>query len=76
MTSYRNIRLRPRVLKGNTLIDTTTTILGQKVSTPILVAPTAMQKMAHHDGEIATARGFSFNQSIISLIKKKKKIKP
>jgi (S)-2-hydroxy-acid oxidase len=39
-----------------------TTILGEKIDFPICVAPTAMQKMAHPDGEIATAKG-SFSAS-------------
>lgn len=30
---------------------------------PIAIAPTAMQRMAHPDGELATARG-KFNDSI------------
>lgn len=31
-------------------IDMTTTVLGFSVSMPIMIAPTAMQKMAHPDG--------------------------
>lgn len=31
-------------------IDTATTVLGYKISMPIMVAPTAMQKMAHVEG--------------------------
>jgi len=37
--------------------DTTTTILGQRVSMPILVAPTAFHALVHAEGEVATARG-------------------
>jgi 4-hydroxymandelate oxidase len=33
-----------------------TTVLGERVSMPILVAPTAFHRMAHQDGELATAR--------------------
>ena len=33
-----------------------TTVLGNEISMPIGIAPTAMQKMAHQDGECATAR--------------------
>ena len=33
-----------------------TTILGNEVSMPIGIAPTAMQRMAHPDGECATAK--------------------
>lgn len=32
------------------------TVLGAEVSMPILVAPTAYQRLAHDDGELATAR--------------------
>lgn len=33
-----------------------TTVLGQEISTPIMVAPMAFQRLAHPDGELATAR--------------------
>jgi 4-hydroxymandelate oxidase len=36
--------------------DTSTTVLGTPVAFPILVAPTAMQRMAHREGELATSR--------------------
>ena len=34
-----------------------TTILGARISFPVCIAPTASQKMAHPDGEIANAKG-------------------
>ncbi|CAN0502589.1 unnamed protein product [Ectocarpus sp. 12 AP-2014] len=37
------------------MVDTSTTVLGQKISSPICIAPTAMQRMAHDSGECATA---------------------
>lgn len=37
--------------------DISTVILGNKISMPLGVAPTAMQKMAHPDGECANAKG-------------------
>ena len=33
-----------------------TTVLGNEISMPIGIAPTAMQRMAHPDGECATAK--------------------
>ncbi|KVI10570.1 Aldolase-type TIM barrel [Cynara cardunculus var. scolymus] len=42
---------QPRILIDVSKIDMTTTILGFKVSMPILIAPTAMQKMAHPEGK-------------------------
>jgi len=38
-------------------IEMRTTVLGTPVSMPILVAPTASHKLAHPEGECATARG-------------------
>lgn len=56
MSSDR-LKLCPRVLREVSNIDMSTTVLGEKIEFPICVAPTAMQKMAHYDGEIATAKG-------------------
>ncbi len=49
-------RLRPRYLRGPEAPDPSTTVLGVPVSFPLLVAPWAYQRMAHPDGEFATAR--------------------
>ena len=46
------VRLRPRILIDVTKVDLTTHVLGYRLSMPILVAPTAMQKMAHPEGGI------------------------
>ncbi|EHY59334.1 hypothetical protein HRR83_001393 [Exophiala dermatitidis] len=56
MTAYRRYRIRPRVLRDISSIDTSTVVFGTRVSVPFGVAPTAMQCLAHEDGEIATAR--------------------
>src|SRR5947209_12538647 len=48
--------LRPRVLVGVEKIDLSTTVLGQPIPFPIAVAPTAFHRLAHPDGELATAR--------------------
>ena len=57
VAAFSRIRLRPRVLIPMDRVSTATTVLGTPVSSPLLVAPTAMQRMAHPDGEEATARG-------------------
>jgi (S)-2-hydroxy-acid oxidase len=44
------------VLRDVSVIDTTVSIFGHKNAFPMGVAPTAMQRLAHGDGEIATAR--------------------
>jgi 4-hydroxymandelate oxidase len=55
--AWDRIRLRPRVLRDVSVVDTATTILGAPVATPVAIAPTAYQRLAHPDGEVATARG-------------------
>jgi isopentenyl diphosphate isomerase/L-lactate dehydrogenase-like FMN-dependent dehydrogenase len=54
--AFARWRLRPRVLVDVAAIDTSTTVLGTAVSSPVLVAPVALQRFAHPDGEAATAR--------------------
>lgn len=44
-------RFRPRILIDVTEIDVSTKVLGFNISMPIMIAPTAMQKMAHPDGK-------------------------
>ncbi|KAK3635337.1 hypothetical protein LTR56_014762 [Elasticomyces elasticus] len=56
LDAYKKYRIRPRVLRDVSKIDTTRDIFGFKSSVPIGVAPTAMQCLAHSDGELGTAR--------------------
>ena len=49
-------RIVPRVMTDTASVDTTVEIFGRRWPTPIFVAPTALQRMAHPDGELATAR--------------------
>ncbi|XP_046849465.1 peroxisomal (S)-2-hydroxy-acid oxidase GLO5-like [Xenia sp. Carnegie-2017] len=54
--AFDRLRIRPRILRDVSSINMSTTILGEKIDFPICVAPTAMQKMAHSDGEVATTK--------------------
>jgi 4-hydroxymandelate oxidase len=54
-TACERIKLKPRVLRDISKRDLTTTILGQTISMPILVAPAAFHCLAHPEGEVATA---------------------
>ncbi|KAI5923326.1 FMN-dependent dehydrogenase-domain-containing protein [Camillea tinctor] len=56
---YRDILLRPRVFVDCTRCDTSTTLLGHKVGLPVFVAPAAMARLAHPDGELGIARACS-----------------
>ena len=56
VVGWERLKLYYRVLAGVGSRAMTTTVLGQPVSMPILVAPTAFHKLACEQGEIATAR--------------------
>ena len=45
------------MLRDVSNISMKTTIMGDEIDFPIGVAPTALQRMAHDDGESATAKG-------------------
>jgi len=55
--AFRRIKLRPRVLADVATRDLSTTVLGQPIALPVLLAPTSHQRLAHPDAELATARG-------------------
>ncbi|CAL9191970.1 glycolate oxidase 1-like [Musa acuminata AAA Group] len=65
--AFSRILFRPRILIDVSNIDMTTTVLGFNISMPIMIAPTAMQKMAHPEGEYATARAASAANTIMTL---------
>jgi 4-hydroxymandelate oxidase len=54
--AFDYIDLRYRVLAGVENRDLSCTLFGKKSSMPILIAPTGFHKLAHADGEIATAK--------------------
>jgi isopentenyl diphosphate isomerase/L-lactate dehydrogenase-like FMN-dependent dehydrogenase len=56
---YKQILLRPRVFVDCTKCDTSTTLLGHKVGTPLYVSPAAMARLAHPHGEHGIAQGIS-----------------
>ena len=56
VAAYARHALRPRVLVDVSEVSTATTVLGTEISMPVIVAPVALQKMAHPDGECGMAR--------------------
>ncbi|GIY09690.1 hydroxyacid oxidase 1 [Caerostris darwini] len=58
--AFQKYRLRPRLLRNVAVRNMSLTMLGQPVGMPLGISPIAFQKMAHPDGEIATARGEAF----------------
>jgi isopentenyl diphosphate isomerase/L-lactate dehydrogenase-like FMN-dependent dehydrogenase len=53
---FDRVVFRPRVLVDVTHIDTSVDLLGARLSFPVLLAPTAFNRLGHPDGEIAAVR--------------------
>ena len=67
LAAYTRRKLRPRVLVDVGNVSTATTVLGTEIALPVLLAPTAIQRMAHPDGEEATARAAAAAGTIMCL---------
>jgi isopentenyl diphosphate isomerase/L-lactate dehydrogenase-like FMN-dependent dehydrogenase len=67
VTAFERRKLRPRVLVDVGEITTATTVLGTEIALPVVIAPLAMQRMAHPDGEEATARAAAAAGTIMCL---------
>jgi isopentenyl diphosphate isomerase/L-lactate dehydrogenase-like FMN-dependent dehydrogenase len=65
--AYTRWQLRPRVLCDVSTVSTETTVLGTRVSLPVLVAPVAFQRMAHADGEEGMARAAAAAGTVMCL---------
>jgi 4-hydroxymandelate oxidase len=57
VAAWRKLKLRPRVLRDIVDVDTSVSLLGTRVSTPLVVAPTGRHHLFHANGERETARG-------------------
>ncbi|KAG7504948.1 hydroxyacid oxidase 1 [Solea senegalensis] len=56
VAAFNRWHLLPRVLRDVSTVDMSVSVLGHRLSMPVCVAATAMQRMAHPEGETATAR--------------------
>jgi isopentenyl diphosphate isomerase/L-lactate dehydrogenase-like FMN-dependent dehydrogenase len=65
--AWRRIAIRPRVLVDVAERDLGTTLLGRPRPHPVVVAPTAYHRLAHPDGEEATARAAAAADAIYCL---------
>jgi isopentenyl diphosphate isomerase/L-lactate dehydrogenase-like FMN-dependent dehydrogenase len=65
--AFARHRLRPRVLVDVSAADASTTVLGTTVAMPVLVAPTALHRLAHADGEPGTARAAAAAGTVFTL---------
>ena len=53
--AYEQCDLIPNVLTGVENIDMSTTVMGKKIDMPLYLAPTALQRLFHYEGEVGVA---------------------
>jgi len=54
--AFARRRLLPRVMTDTSTVDMSVTVLDRQWRTPLFTCPTALHRLAHPDGELATAR--------------------
>ncbi|TYK49116.1 alpha-hydroxy acid oxidase [Actinomadura decatromicini] len=63
--AFGRLALLPRVLGGAAKPELGVTLLGDRAAAPVLVAPTAFHRLAHPEGEKATARAAAAAETIM-----------
>ncbi|MCJ1240447.1 hypothetical protein MMC14_008450 [Varicellaria rhodocarpa] len=54
--AFSKYRIRTRVLRDVSNVDTSTSVFGRRIAFPLCVSPAGLQAMAHPTGELATSR--------------------
>jgi 4-hydroxymandelate oxidase len=65
--AYQRLRIYYRVLRDVSRRSTACEIFGANLAMPILAAPTAFHRLAHSEGELATARGVGAAKTLMVL---------
>lgn len=65
--AFDRYRLLPRVLRGVGRRTLAVDLLGAPLSMPVLLSPTAFHRLAHPDGEVATARAAAAARTVMIL---------
>ncbi len=65
--AFARWRLLPRYMRGIEQCEVGTSVLGQEISLPVIVAPTAFHRLMHDVGETATARAATRAGTIFTL---------
>lgn len=64
---FERYQLVPKTLVDVSQVDMSTSILGQKIDLPVILAPTGMSRLFHHEGETAVVRAAKTAGTIYSL---------
>ena len=67
LEAFGRIRLLPPVLHGIGHCDLSTTVLGEPVSIPVMLAPVVTQGLFHPEGELASARAAASHGTVFGV---------
>lgn len=67
VAAFQRLRILPPLLTGVATVDTRTTVLGQPIGLPILLAPVACQSLYHKQGALAAARAAAAAQTVFGV---------
>jgi L-lactate dehydrogenase (cytochrome) len=56
VAAFAGLELRPNVLRDMSDVDLTTSLFGDTIAMPLVLAPTGFTRITHSDGELAVAR--------------------
>ncbi|MGL4174560.1 MAG: alpha-hydroxy acid oxidase [Dermatophilaceae bacterium] len=66
--AFRSFWLAPRGIRTSTAaLDTTVSLLGHQLDSPVVLAPTSPQRLLHPDAELATARAAAA-RAVLSIV--------
>ena len=66
-SAFEALTLRPRFLRDISHRDISTTVLGERISLPVMICPAGSHMIAHPEGEVATAQGTGMSNTLMML---------
>lgn len=65
--AFDSYQIVPRVLQNVSLVDTSESILSEKMIAPIIIGPCAFHKLVSEEGEMATAKAASSTSTLMTV---------
>jgi len=67
LAAFLRVAIEPSYLSGAKQPEISTTVLGARLSFPVITAPMGGHRLAHEDGEVATASGTGAAGSVVAV---------
>jgi len=67
LAAFQRVAIEPSLLNGVKEPDISITILGARLALPVITAPMGGHRLAHEDGEVATASGTGAAGSLVAI---------